>query len=801
MGKKGYVRTVDSDRLTRGRRIWDRMLEEREKGDRVSLNRALLVTEAYRETEGLAMPLRRARVSENIATRIPIRIDKEQLLVGDFASYPMGFEIYPEFASAWIIEELQAGEFPYKLMDGSIKELREICSYWKDRSLQDAFFNSLNEDEMNHLKQNSEVGSYLYAGYNTVCREGGYHIPDYSKLIQKGIAGLLEEVEDELKKVVQTSEKGYDKANFLKGVRIALRECIEYSHRYARLAQETAGKTEDPKRKSELERIAEICNWVPEKPARTFYEAVQSLWFCHVFIYLESRCLGTSPGRMDQYLYPYYKRDIEEGRLTREDAIEILECLRPKMSSLRTFNPKHYRDAASGEAQYHNVTIGGQTSEGRDGTNEVSFLILEAALRARTPHHTITLRWHKNISHDLLRKAAEVVRTGIGFPSFYNDDSTIPMLIEHGATLEEARNYGIGGCVVPSIPGKTSALLPSLVNTAKCFEVALNDGIDPAAGNQVGPKTGRFEDFKSVDDLINAFNAQLNFACHEVGEVITRQRVVRRSVLPVLFQSSLIEDCIKKGEHAQGYGGKFTFGYMISVGMIDVVDSIAAIKKCVFEDFSIGKRELLEALKVNFKGKEKVLKLLLASPKYGNDDDYVDEVAAKLYSDWRKMVGEVDGPFGTKWLAGPYSVAYHGSCGRKVGALPRGREAGIALADGSVSACQGMDVNGPTAIIKSSGKIDQCSLFQNLFNLKFTPETLKTNEDIDKFLALIEVFFDFKGRQVQFNVIDRETLLDAQVHPEIYRNLIVRVAGFSALFTELNVVIQNEIIGRVEHRL
>jgi formate C-acetyltransferase len=339
------------------------------------------------------------------------------------------------------------------------------------------------------------------------------------------------------------------------------------------------------------------------------------------------------------------------------------------------------------------------------------------------------------------------------------------------------------------------------VNTAKCFEIALYDGIDPAIGKQVGLRTGKFEDFQSVDDLIRAFYFQLDNACHEVGEVISRQRVVRRSILPVLFQSALIENCIKKGEHSQGYGGRFTFGYMISVGMIDAADSIAAIKKCVFEDCSIGKSEVIEALKANFEGKEKVLKLLLAAPKYGNDDDYVDEIAAKLYSDWRKMVVGIDGPFGTKWLPGPYSVAYHGSCGRKVGALPRGRKGGIALADGSVSACQGMDVNGPTAIIKSSGKIDQCSLFQNLFNLKFQPDTLKTREDIEKFLALVEVFFDYKGRQIQFNVVDRKTLLDAQAHPENYRNLIVRVAGFSALFTELNVQIQNEIIGRVEHRL
>jgi len=797
--RKEYAELSNSGTSTRGQRIWDRMLIKRqvkEGRDLVSLNRAKLATEAYKETEGLPAPLRRARLFEKVVTEIPIRIDEEQLLVGDFASYPMGFEIYPEFAVGWIMEEFETGEVPYVLVDGSLEDLGEICAYWKNRCLQDSFFNSLSEAELERLKQNSETGSYLYAGYNTTAREGAYHAPDYEKFIKKGVKGLLQEVEEELSSVVQTDEKAYEKANFLKGASIVLKACVKYSHRYAQLAHDMVKETGDPKIRSELEKIAEMCEWIPENPARSFYEAVQMVWFCHVFIYLESRSLGSSPGRMDQYLYPYYKKDVEKGRLTQGEAIEILECLRPKMSSLRTFNAKHYRDAASGEAQYHNVNIGGQTAEGRDATNEVSFLILEAALRTRTPHHTITLRWHKNISHELLLKAVEVIRTGVGFPAFYNDESTIPMLVETGATLKEARNYAVSGCVVPGIPGKTSAFLPSLVNTAKCFEVSLYGGVDPAVGKQVGPRTPKFEDMQSVDELIESFFTQYQYFCHEVGETIVRQRVIRRSILPVLFQSTIIEDCVKKGEHAQGYGGKFTFGYMIPVGTIDVADSIAAIKKRVFEEQSVSKHDLIEALQSDFEGKEDIQKSLMTAPKYGNNDDYVDEIAANIYSEWSSW--KFEGPFGKKWLPGPYSVSYHGSCGRKVGALPSGRKATVTLADGSVSASQGMDTKGPTAVVNSAGKIDQESLFQSLFNLKFYPSAVKTQEDIEKMLALIEVFFDYKAKHIQFNVVDRATLVDAQANPERHRSLIVRVAGFSALFTELNTQIQDDIIRRTE---
>lgn len=785
--------------LTRGQRIWERVRDEREKGDLVSMMRARLVTEAYRQTEGFPMAIRRALAFEKVLTFIPLRIDEEQLLVGDFASFPMGFEMYPEFATGWIMNDFRSKEAPYTLSDGTLDELEDICEYWKGKSLQDLFLKSLSDEEMQRLTQNSEVGSYLYAGFNTTAREGGYHVPNYEKFIRKGVKGLLEEVQKELAGTRQVDERGYMKANLLKAMIIALGACTKYAHRYSELAKTLAAKTRDPRRKEELTQISEMCRWIPENPARTFYEAVQAMWFCHVFIYLESRCLGTSPGRIDQYLYPYFRRDVDRKKLTKDGAIEILECLRPKMSSLRLFNTQHYRDAASGEAQYHNVTICGQTPDGKDATNELSFLILEAALRTKTPHHTITLRWHKNISEQVLLKAIELVRSGGGFPAFYNDESTIPMLIELGATIEEARNYTISGCVVPGIPNKTSPYLPSLINTAKCFEISLYDGVDPIKGKQVGLKTGKLADFKSADDVMDAFYKQYKHFCYEVGEFVSRQRVVRRAILPVIFQSTLIEDCIQKGEHAQGYGGKFTFGYMIPVGTIDVADSLAAIKRCVFDQKTITKEELLDALKANFDGKEEVLNKLLQAPKFGNDDDYVDEIATRLYSDWRKMVVEIDGPFGTKWLPGPYSVAYHGSCGKSVGALPSGRKREIALADGSVSASQGMDVNGPTAVVNSAGKIDQMSLFMSLFNLKFHPDALKTKEDVKKLLSLIEVFFDYKGKHIQFNVVDRDTLLDAQAYPKKHRNLLVRVAGYSALFVELNMAVQNEIIKRAEH--
>jgi len=788
--------------LSRGQKIWARMLEARDRAG-VSLARAKSVTASWKETDGLPIPIRRAKAFEKIVTEIPIHIDDEQLLVGDFAAKPMWAEWYPEFSASWVLKDIDSEEAlkVFRAQEANSVELREIAEYWRDKCVENAFFSYISPEKRETWINMGEDNCYIHRYLAFLDRLGGYHIVNYVKVIRKGFLGILTEVEEELQATVIEDDESLQKVNFLKACAIVLKAGIQYAKRYAFLARELA-KTAEGKRRSELRKIADICEWVPANPARSFHEAIQALWFVHALIYLETRAEGESPGRIDQYLYPYFKRDIEEGKLTEEETIELLECLRIKMSCLRQFSNKYFFEGTSGEAQFHNVTLGGQTPDGKDATNELSYLILEAALRTRTPHPTLSIRVHDNLSEDFALKGIGLAATGVGFPAFFNDNSHIPFVMEMGATLEEARGYAIGGCVAPQIPGKVGPGQPITFHLAKCLELALHNGFDPyIVGKQVGPATGKFEDFKTFDEVVDAFKEQVKYFSLEGATVMNLERLLREQMICPIFNDVLIDDCIKRGKSSLGEGARYTINYHNGRTMIDVADSLAAIKKCVFEDGLISKQELIDALDNNFEGKEEVRKLLLSAPKYGNDDDYVDNIASDLYRWWQKMATELDAAYGSKYLACAYSVGGHVPAGERTGALPSGRLAGRPLADGSVSPSQGADTKGPTAVINSCSKIDQSHILGTLLNMKFQATTLKTKEDRKKLLALIKTYFDGGGKHIQFNTVDRATLLDAQIHPELHRNLIVRVSGYSAFFTELSHGIQDEIIARTEHSL
>jgi len=504
---------------------------------------------------------------------------------------------------------------------------------------------------------------------------------------------------------------------------------------------------------------------------------------------------------MDQYLYPYYKRDMDEGRLTKEEAIDLLECFRVKMSTLRLFNDIHYHEIVSGEAQYHNVTLGGQTPDGEDATNELSYLFLEAASRTRTPHPTLSISSHEKLPEDFALKGLELVRAGLGFPAFFNDKSSIPWLLSLGATLEEARNYCLGGCVSHIVSGQASPMEAFFFNLPKCLELALHNGFDPRTEKQLGPKTGEFADLKTFDALVDAFKTQVKYFSEQGAAIINEQRIVRSEVTPTMLSSAFTDDCIRNGKSCTGGGAHHVVLMQVGVGMIDVADSLAAIKKCVLEENKISKQGLLEALSLNFEGKEEVRRILLTAPKYGNDDDGVDKIAADLYAWWWRMVSNLDAPYGVKYTPAPYSVSAHGAAGKRVGALPSGRLAWTALADGSMSPSPGVDTNGPTAVVNSAGKIDQTPLFGTLLNLKFHPSALKTREDLKKLHALIKTYFGDGGKHVQFNVVNKKMLLQAQDQPANHKDLIVRVAGYSAFFAELDKSAQDDIISRTEHAL
>jgi len=797
------ARNAVIEEMTRGQKLWSRLLEERATAP-VSLERARLLTLSYRQTEGLSTPIRRGRAFEKIVTEIPIYIDDDQLIVGDPGSKPMAAEWFPEYAVGWVLKEFESGQLYHRLPEGDELLMKEIFEYWKDKSVRECFERQIGKENFEQLREMGDEGAWIFAFSRELEGDKSWYVPDYVRAIRKGLLGILAEVEGELQATPVRNEESFQKKVFLEALAIVLKAGIQYGKRYATLARSLA-KRANGARKVELERIAEICEWVPGNPARSFHEALQMMWFCHLMIFWDTGgANAAAPGRVDQYFYPYYKRDIEEGRLTDAEAIELLECFRVKMNAFRMFRSTYSLHGSSGEAAFLNCTLGGETAEGKDAVNELSYLWIEAALRTRTPHPTLSIRWHDKLSPDFAMKAAELNRLGLGYPAWFGSKSQIQYLIRKEVPLEEALDYALAGCVLSVIPGKAATAWPMIMSMPKILELALHDGFDPVTKKQFGPKTGKFEDFESYEEVYGAYKEQVSYFVSHDARILNEVRVSRSILVPQLAASLLFDDCVERGQNSAGGGSRYQHGsmYLLPIGIIDVADSLAAIKKCVFEDGSIDRRELLHALAVNFQGKEGLRKILLSAPKYGNDDDYVDHIAADLYSWVCTLLDKTGACYGARYVCAPHSISFQGPAGKKVGALPSGRLAGLALADGGVSPCQGIDRKGPTAAINSACKIDHVPIFGSLFNMKFHPSALRTREDLLKFLSLIRTYLgDYGGQHIQFNVIDRETLLDAQRNPEAYRSLVIRVAGYSALFVELHRDVQDEIIKRTEHGL
>lgn len=796
---------------TRGQILWERLRPLRDT-EPVSFNRAWLVTESYKETEGMPTFYRRAKAYDNVLKNIPIYLDEGQLLAGDFSSRPMCAEIFPELTVAWIKEYMDNGDYDaqpdegwYTFEHDRKDQINEICDYWTKNAARESFYRYLGEDMVNELYEENEAGAWIYAASTEAQTEKGWNIPDYSRVITRGFEGLLSDIEERLERTPIHSDEALKQRTFLEALQSMIHSAIDYAHRYSDLCRELAEKETDEVRKAELENMADICAWVPEHPARTFQEALQSMWFCHLMIYWDSRTIGLGFGRVDQYLYPYYKKDIEEGRITKEYATQLLECLRVKLSSKRNVFNVTIRAALSNDSHFHNCTIAGQTEDGRDAVNELSFLWLDAAERVRTPHPTISVRWHQNIDQKFMLRALEVVKLGMGFPAFFNDEPTIEYLLERGVTLKEARNYAIGGCVLHNVVGKTPTTWPDVMNYAKMFELALNDGVDPRTGKQFGPHTGKFVDFESYDDVMNAYKTQVRFFLDKTTKYLTSVSIYRGEILPETFVSLFFDDCIEKAKAINQGGAKYNIDtyYMIPVGIVDVANSLIVLRDKVFGgDKSIGKQELMDALAADFEGYDDLWMEVKKCPDFGNDEPEVDNIVTDLYEWLCDEMENYEGCYGAKFEVAPHSIAFHANMGLKVGALPSGRKATLSLADGAVSPNQGSDVNGPTAVINSAGRIDHTRIFGTLFNMKFMPSALEKAEDRKKMMGLIRTYFGtYGGKHIQFNVVDKDVLLDAKAHPENHKDLIVRVAGYSALWCELNDSIQDEIIARTENAL
>jgi formate C-acetyltransferase len=534
---------------------------------------------------------------------------------------------------------------------------------------------------------------------------------------------------------------------------------------------------------------------VPANPARSFYEALQSFWF----IFLVVQQSTASVGRFDQYMYPFYKKDIEEGRISEAEVLELLQLLRIKdMHLINTPLRGAKRQQYTGFAKWHNFTIGGVTPDGQDATNRLTYLILEAAKRTRTPHHTVTLRVHEGTPKELMIKALEVVKTGVGMPAFIGDKSYTEWLLSRGVPLELARDYVVAGCIEVSLPGHSRQPKCTFFVPPKVLEIFMNNGVDPRTGLEVGPFKDNLENLETFDDFVSAFKKYLAHFIHLSAELINVDIACAIDYASPI-DSALVADAVKDGKNLMERRMLYENAGAISLcGMINVVDSLAVIKKLVFEEKKITMAQLKEALRANWEGYDELRKLCLAAPKYGNDDDYVDSIATDLYGFYAETVPTVRTVYGEKFIPVAISITSQWAGGTITGATPDGRYNGEVLADGGASPMRGMDMSGPTAIIKSASKIDQVRFQSVLMNMKFHPSALGHTEDLTKLIALIKTYFSLGGKHVQFNVVGRETLLKAQKQPENYRDLVVRVAGFSAYFVQLSKQVQDEIIARTE---
>lgn len=773
------------------------------------IEKSRLLTQSFRESEGEPMILRRAKALSHILDNIPVFIEDDELIVGNGASKPMGLE-FDFYAGLWSGEEIQGlREAGYEISDEEETEIVLMNEYWRNYNPLSRMGKLFSEE----LWPIMESGTILPPWKNREEGPGGGYAEsgmglgpgffllavDFEKVINNGLESIIQESEEELARLEQETHREDDRIVFQKSVMISLNAVICFARRFSLLAKEMAERELDNSRKRELEKISAVCEQVPAKPARTFYEAIQSFWF---IMLMTTPSPVASMGRFDQFMYPFYKKDIEEGIIDNDEVLELLQCLRIKDMQLNRTSGALARQKNAGMAKWHNMTIGGVTPDGRDGTNELSYLILEAVDQCRTPHHTVTIRVHEGSPEELMIKGLEVVKTGIGMPAFVGDRSYIGFLRREGVSLEDARNYALAGCIDAAIPGKSRIGPYGMFIVSKVLEAVMNNGMDPRTGKRLGLETGEFTGFKSFYDFMDAFKKQMVYFLELHAEKNNIELDVYRELYPDPVRSSLMFRGVKEGKALLERTFPFENGAVMNpVGMINVIDSLAAVKKIVFDEKKVTGRELMDALETNWEGERggEIRKLLLAAPKYGNNDDYVDSIAREVYGFFSETVRTFKTSLGGSHKPTGVSISAQWPGGNLTGATPDGRFSGECLADGTVSAMRGMDVRGPTALLNSAAKIDQLPFQATLLNMKFDPSSLKTREDLKKLSFLIRTYFSMNGKHVQFNVVGREKLLEAQKTPENHRDLIVRIAGYSAYFIQLGKAMQDEIIGRTEH--
>lgn len=776
----------------------------------IDATRALLATEAYRENENQPRVIVRARMLEKILEKMPVYIEEESRLAGNQASENRAAPVFPEYTLGFILDELDL----FEKRDGDVfyieeqtkEELRSIAPFWKGKTLREKGMAALPECVQVYM----ETGLF---GMEGKLNAGDAHLAvDLTSVLQQGLVSFEKRAQKLQSELDLCQPENISKYHFYEAVHIVLQAVRNFSLRYARLASELAEKSEGIRRQQLLE-LADICSKVPWKPAETFHEALQAVWLIQVVLQIESNGHSLSFGRFDQYIHPYYERDLKEGRIDEEEALDLLANLWIKTQTINKVRSQSHTYSSAGSPMYQNVTIGGQTPEGKDAVNATSFLVLKSIARTRLPQPNLTVRYHAGLSPEFMQEAIEVMRLGTGMPAFNNDEIIIPSFMKLGVTKEDAYNYSAIGCVETAVPGKWGYRCTgmSFLNFPRLLLTAMNGGIDQTTGRRFASPAGHFEDMKTYEDLKDAVDQTLKELTR--ASVITENAVdlVSEKEVPDILCSALTQDCIGRGKTIKEGGAVYDFISGLQIGIANMADSLAAIKKLVFEEKRISQSELMQALLSNFEGEhnEEIRKLLLQeAPKYGNDADEADQLVVDVYQTYIDEIAKYPntrygrGPIGGIRYAGTSSISANVGQGRDTMATPDGRKAHEPLAEGC-SPAHSMDRSGPTAVMKSVSKLPTSEITGGvLLNQKVTPALLSSPENRMKLEVLMRTFFNrLKGYHVQYNVVDRATLLDAQAHPEKHQDLIVRVAGYSAFFNVLSRQTQDDIIGRTEQTL
>lgn len=776
----------------------------------ICAERALLATESYRLYQNQPPVMKRALMLKNILEKMSIYIEDETLIVGNQAASNKGAPIFPEYTLEFVIDELDK----FEKRDGDVfyiteetkAALRSIAPFWENNNLR-AKGEALLPEEVNVFM---ETGFF---GMEGKLNSGDAHLAvDYEQLLKIGLVGYEKRVRQLKAELDLCVPENIDKYVFYKAVLIVIEAVKTYADRFSLLAQEMAENAQSH-RKDELLEISNICSKVPYEPASSFKEAIQSVWFIQLILQIESNGHSLSYGRFDQYMYPYLKADLEKGVITDEEAVELLTNLWIKTLTINKVRSQAHTFSSAGSPMYQNVTIGGQTPDKKDAVNKLSFLVLKSVAQTRLPQPNLTVRYYNGLNKEFLDECIEVMKLGTGMPAFNNDEIIIPSFIDLGVKEEDAYNYSAIGCVETAVPGKWGYRCTgmSYQNFPRILLAVMNDGVDVTSGKRFVKGYGYFRDMKSFEELQDAWDKSIR-------EITRLSVIVENAVdlaserdVPDILCSTLTQDCIGRGKTIKEGGAVYDFISGLQIGIANMADSLAAIKKLVFEEKKITPQQLWDALQDDFMSEEnqKIQSMLInEAPKYGNDDDYVDQLVVEAYDSYINEIKKYPstryqrGPVGGIRYAGTSSISANVGQGYGTMATPDGRKAHTPLAEGC-SPAHAMDKNGPTAVFKTVSKLPTHEITGGvLLNQKVTPQMLATEENKEKLEMIIKTFFNrLHGYHVQYNVVSRETLIDAQKNPEKHRDLIVRVAGYSAFFNVLSKATQDDIIERTEQTL